>query len=418
MKRFFNSGVRWLHVAVLIAATLLPFTTANVSAAQLTSRKVTIDKSAAGSTNITHIFAFTIPTTAAVQGITYEFCTTPLGTCTLPTGMSVQAATQQSQTGFPTNATSFTAHAVSNEGGCTMGTNTYMMCFERTIGTTGNGAVTHTIAGITAPSSKQTVYVRITLYSNDTFATATDSGTVAEAFVDQLVTSGRVQERLEFCVASLDSAAALPANVTACAALASNSVDIGVIDSSSIAISPVATTSTNGSNNKYGIVMSNTNGSGGIVVSYFPEQAATGTNQLRSFRVAGSTCNVSNANVTDTCFVDAGATKATFAAGTEKFGLYVACIDNTQGTTTSNTWTVTDDYNGNDNTVTSVASCQTEASNTEFAWNTGGTAVTLASVGNVVDDEIIKVRYAAAAAATTPTGAYTASTNYIATATF
>ena len=254
-----RSSLFWVQALVLTTVGILPMMTGSASAAQLTSRKVTIDKSAVSSTNVSHAFAYTVPTAGAIQGIRYEFCTTPLGTCTLPTGMSVQAATHTSQTGFPNNATAFTAHAVTNEGGCTMSTNSYMMCFERTEATSGSGAVTHTIAGITAPSSKQSVYVRITLYTNDTFATAADSGVVAEAFVDQLVTTGRVQERLEFCAASIDGAAAMPASVTACAALASTSIDIGVVDNSSIAISPVTTTATNGSNNKYGIVMTNTN---------------------------------------------------------------------------------------------------------------------------------------------------------------
>jgi hypothetical protein len=61
--------------------------------------------------------------------------------------------------------------------------------------------------------------------------------------------------------------------------LSPEEIDIGIVDNSSFAISPVATTSTNGSNNKYGILMTNTNGSGGLVIAYYPEAAATGTNQ-------------------------------------------------------------------------------------------------------------------------------------------
>jgi hypothetical protein len=172
----------------------MPFMTAQVSAAQLTARSATIDKSKISATNVQFVFAFTASTSADQEGIIYEFCTTPLGTCTLPTGMSVQAATHVSQSGFPTNSTAFVSHAVANEGSCTMATNSYMKCFDRVNNSDpGNGALTHTIAGITAPSSKQTVYVRISLYSDDTFTTKTDEGAVAVAFVDQLVAHVRWQ---------------------------------------------------------------------------------------------------------------------------------------------------------------------------------------------------------------------------------
>ncbi len=413
----------WLQAAVLVAAGIMPMlVSGSAGALQLTSRSATIDKSKVSSTNVQFVFGYTIQTSAAVQGLTYEFCTTPLGTCTLPTGMSVQAATHSSQTGFPNNGTAFTAHAVSDENSCSMGTNAYMMCFERSEATTGTGAATHTIAGITAPSSKQTVYVRVTLYSNDTFTTATDSGTVAEAFVDQLITNGRVQERLDFCVAAIDDAAALPANVAACSALNTNTIDIGVIDNTALSVSPVATTPTNGANNHYGILMLNTNSSGGSVVSYFPEAAATGTNQLRDFRVAGASCNASNATLTDQCFQNAGAGPTAFSAGTEDFGLQVACIDTTQGTT-SNLGNVPNAYNNVDNSTASSAGCQntgTGDTGMEFAWNASATAATLAdstSTG-VVDDEIVKIRFGATASSTTPTGAYSVTTNYIATPTY
>ncbi len=429
VRRSARSAFTWVQAAILAGAAMMPFMAAQVSAAQLTARSVTIDKSKVSATNVQHIFGYTIQTSAAVQGITYEFCTTPLGTCTLPTGMSVQAASHTSQTGFPNNGTAFTAHAVSDENSCSMGTNAYMMCFERSEATTGTGAATHTIAGITAPSSKQTVYVRVTLYSNDTFTTATDSGTVAEAFVDQLITNGRVQERLDFCVAAIDGAAALPASVSACSALNTHTIDIGVIDNSSVAVSPVTTTATNGSNNNYGILMVNTNASSGVGVSYFPEAAATGTNQLRNFRVTGATCNASDANATDQCFQPTATTGTTVSAGGgEYFGLQIPCIDNTQGTTnsfdTTNGATINGSYNNTDADTDSATDCQLTSAGgshdqgTKFAWDNTGSAVSLAATTTVVDDEIIKVRFGASAASTTPTGAYTVTTNYIATPTF
>lgn len=405
-----------LLLANMVAGIVVP---EHAGAAQLTTRKVTIDKAKTSDTDVSHVFSYTVVTTgSAVQGIIYQFCTTPLGACTLPTGMSVQSATHDAQSGFPGNVTAFTAHTVTNEGDCDMLATSSKMCFERIEATTGGGAVTHTISNITAPSSQQTVYVRVSLYSNNTFVSGgkTDEGVVATAYSDQLTVTGRVQERLEFCLAAVDDADALPAAVSTCAALTDVGIDIGVIDNTAISIAPVTTTPTNGSDDDYGIAMVNTNASGGVVIAFYPEAAATGTEELRSFRVTGATCTAGGASLTDQCFVDAAGAGETFVAGTERFGVYVACIDTTQGTT-SNLGSVPGAYNGSDNTTASAADCENEAA-TDFAWNDSATAATLASSSNVVDDEIVKLRFGATASATTPTGAYSVTTTYIATPTF
>ena len=421
-RKSVKSAIFWLQAAVVAVAAVLPMmASGQVSAAQLTSRSATLDNSKVSATGVSVAFAYTLPTTgSALQGIVYDFCTTPLGACTLPTGMTVNAATHTSQSGFPANGTAFATRGGADLGACLSTSQTYQRCFIRTQATTGGGAVTHTIGAITAPSSKQSVYIRIALYSDASYATLVDSGTVAVAFVDQLTVTGRVQERLDFCVASLDNAAGLPASVSACSALNSSTVDIGIIDNSTFAVSPVATTPTNGSNNKYGILMANTNGSGGLNISYYPEAAVTGTNQLRSFRVAGATCNASNANVTDQCFQDASNAGTTFTTGTERFGIQIPCIDTTQGTTT-NMGTVPAAYSNTDATTTSSSDCEDTSlgdTGVKFGWEAAGTSTTLASSSSVVDDEIVKVRFGATAAATTPTGSFTVTTTYIATPTF
>ena len=418
-----RSTMFWIQAAVLLLAGILPIMVGQTSAAQLTSRSVLISASKINATNVQHSFTFTTANSQSVRGIIFQFCTAPLGTCTLPTGMAVQASTPVSQSGFPgSNVTAgvgaFQANVAStNTGNCTMNTNTYLACYNRSDATVATGSYALAITGITAPSTKQSVYIRIGLYSDTSFGANTDNGTVAEAFVDQLVVNGRVQERLDFCVAAIDSAAALPSTVSTCSAIGINTVDIGVVDNASIAVSPVVVTATNGSNNKYGILMSNTNAAGGESIQYFPEAALTGTNQLRNFRVAGSTCSATNTTLTDTCFYDAATTGTIFTAGSERFGMYVACIDNTVGTTTNLTVPNTS-YTGTDGTTAFAAGCQTEAGNLKFAWDNSGSAVTLASSSAVVDSEIVKIRFGATASATTPTGSYTVTTNYVATPTF
>jgi hypothetical protein len=105
-----------------------------------------------------------------------------------------------------------------------------------------------------------------------------------------------------------------------------------------------------------------------------------------------------------------------FDSGDEGFGLVVACVDNTQGITTNIT-TGVDAYDGDDDSITMGADCENEGE-TEFAWSNSGTAATLVSSSSVVDDEIVKLRFGARAAATTPTGSYTVTSTYIATPTF
>ncbi|MCW1908521.1 MAG: hypothetical protein KIH63_004230 [Candidatus Saccharibacteria bacterium] len=421
--KFKRSFREYFQIMVLLAASILPmvFPSGTASAADLTDRKATISTSKPSSTDVEFIFSYNIPNTTNTKGgIIYQFCTTPLGTCTA-SGWTLTGFTHDSQASWPNNGTAFAAHAATNENDCSQSTNaTTMICFERdetvATGTTG-GAVTHTISGINTNSTIQTVYIRISLYSDDDFQTADllDSGVVAVAIVRQLTVSGRVQERLNFCVFAIDDAAALPTNCAA--APTTTSIDIGIVDSSAIATSPVDNNPpTSQGNDFYGALQVNTNAQDGITVTYFPETASTGTNELRSFRVPGASCDVSGTSTTDPCFVDASGSGETFTAGTERFGMYIPCIDTTQGTTT-NLGSVAGAYDGSDNSVTSGADCENEAA-TDFAWSDSTTAATLASSSNVVDDEIIKVRFAATASATTPTGSYTVVTTYIATPQF
>jgi hypothetical protein len=388
------------------------------SAADLTDRKATISTSKPSSTDVEFVFSYNIPNTAAAkQGIIYQFCTTPLGTCST-SGWTLTGFTHDSQTGWPTNGTAFAAHAASDENDCSQSTNAAtMICFERTDATTGGGAVTHTVSGINTSATIQTIYIRISIYSDNDFQTADllDTGVVAVAIVRQLTVSGRVQERLNFCVFAIDDAAALPTNCAA--APTTTSIDIGIVDSSGIATAPVDNNPpTSQGNDFYGALQVNTNAQDGITVTYFPETASTGTNELRSFRVPGATCDVSGTSTTDPCFVDASGSGETFTAGTERFGMYIPCIDTTQGTTT-NLGSVPGAYDGSDNSTTSGADCENEAA-TDFAWSDSTTAATIVTSSNVVDDEIIKVRFAATASATTPTGSYTVVSTYIATPQF
>jgi hypothetical protein len=429
IRQNIRSAGFWLQSLVLAGAGLLPvLAPSSVSAAQLTSRSVTIDKSSASATSVQNDFAFTLPSTTAVQGIRLQWCTTPLGTCTSPTGTGFTVASASVDGQSFSEATSFAEAGSADENDCTEATNsTREVCLERTDTDAETAAAkTLDLGTITLSNTAQSIYVRIDLYDENTFGSGDliHSGVVAFAIVDQLTVNGRVQERLNFCVKAVDDGGAtdtsLPASVTACAALSTTTIDIGTVDDSAIVKAPVTATATNGANDDYGIAMINTNAQGGVVLTYYPETAGSGTNELRSFRVTGASCNVSGTSLTDQCFVDASGSGETFAVdGTdqERFGLNIPCIDTSQGSTSA-LGSVPAAYSNTDATTTHDVDCENDDTGVKFAWSDSATPATLASSSGVVDDEITKLSFGALAHSTTPTGAYTVVSNYIATPTF
>ncbi len=390
-KKQISQAWRVLVSLTLVLATSLFAFSSSASAAQLTSRKVTIDKSAASSTDVEHLFTYTIGTTGNVGGIIYQFCTTPIGTCTKPTGMTVQSATQDGET---FTGSVFTAHAVTDEGDCDMATTDSKMCFAVGTPASESGSVTHTISGITAPSSNQTVYVRISTYSLNTFTTISlvDQGVVAEAFVNQLTINARVQEVLYFCIGTDDAASA-----NDCTDISGTTVDIGVIDASAVSISPVSSGS--GGNNKNGLAMVRTNAQSGVVIVYF----TTLDTSSGKLKVTGQTCT-NNISTVDRCINSATGTQTAISAGTEKFGMTISSVDTTNGSTTNITRDTEYDGDG--------------TAGGGWAWLDTGVTDQIASSSTVVDDEMLILRFAATTSITTPTGSYTAQANFIATPTF
>lgn len=405
-------------------------------AAQLTPRTVTISTSRGAATDVEYLFNFSIPSDTPVQGMILEFCDTPLGTCGLPNGMDISGATVDAQTFSQTDDSFDKITGATTTGDCVLaGTSAdTQICLERadTDAEASAAAKSLTVSGIlnptpSAPAVFITVFVRITLYSDTAFATDVHNGTVAAAITQQLTTTGRVQERLEFCVAAISQATAEP---TTCAGFpTTTNIDLGVIDNNSIVKAPVATTTTNGSNNRYGAAMVNTNASSGVAVTYFPEEVPpalvsnSDTDQLRSFRVLPTDCsNAAPPIYTDQCFESASDAGEDFANGTERFGLYIPCILS-QGTTTNNLAnTVNTAYSGTDGDVTSgsATSCETDeqTANIRYGFDDSGSPDDLLSSASVVDNELIKISFAAVASATTPTGTYSIVTTYIATPTF
>ena len=446
--------VLWLKIIVLVFAGIAPvFMTQQVGAAQMTPRKVTISTSEASETLVDYTFNFTWLTASDIEGIIFEFCNAPLGTCVLPTGMDVDSDITsigtggQAPSGFPGTGT-FAEGTAQNDCNDFGGSGDTQYCVSRAELASATGTGTFTIKGITNPSistTYSTVYVRVFLYNNSTFSSASSGqvhyGTVAAAIVRQLTAVGRVAERLKFCVGALTDDETAPNGETVPTDCdtgfpSSTLVDLGIIDNVSVTAAPVepSVANANLANDNYGLLGVNTNASNGVVISYFPEVAsqvsASDTDQLRAFRVIPTDCSSTASSTTDQCFVSDSA-GSTISFGSEEFGMAVACI-NEQGSTANfkpvNSGVIGAAYIGdNDFDEESVASVTSNCDNETFSgytwgFDTSGNPATLAhttnSTGKVVDDEMLKIRFGATSSATTPTGTYTVIITYIATATF
>ena len=237
-----------------------------------------------------------------------------------------------------------------------------------------------------------------------------DDGGIALSTAEQLTITARVQETLNFCVGTTDAD-----TQDDCTDISGNNVDIGVIDSGAVSVSPVAA-NPNGGNNVNGLAMIRTNAANGVVVDYFAEQASTGTNHLGALRVSGASCNAGDVE-TDQCFLSSGTVQSAMTAGTEQFGMTISSIDTTNGTTTNLSRDAAYDGDG----VQSAEGCTAADAGVDedcWTWDDSGSTDRIASSSTVVDDEMLILRFAATSAITTPTGLYTVTSTYIATPTF
>ncbi len=417
---FFGSSARgqkaiiWTQVFVLALFSLVPLVagTNKVNALpQLTERSIEVSTSKPSATNVTYKYGFKPATTGTLQSVKFEACTTPLGTCTAPGGTTQMNAGSESARSGWAGSTTFTRTAGSND--CTAANN--ILCIHRTdVTSEGTSAKSLTWDTQTNPTAVASYYVRITTYSDDSWNTAVDEGVVAYAIINQLTVNARVQENLQFCVGAttVDDATTSPGGD--CSNISGSTVDIGAIDTT-IATSPVPVTP-NGGNNLNGVAMVRTNANNGTIIGYFAEQNMSSG----KLKVTGATC--SGTSTTDQCFNSQGATQGTFVAATENFGMTIGGVN--CGSTTAYSCAFASDTNNLKQLTDYIGNTATAyGTSTGFAWVDTGTATTpiassASSTIKVLDDEALILKFAAVASATTPTGAYTVVSTYIATPTF
>jgi hypothetical protein len=272
MLETISTNKKYLAAALLMVfATVSPvLLSPDVAAAgQITSRKLTLG-SPVGNAATTWAFEFTPTEATALNGISFEVCSTASGACTAP--------------GSWTNAgsafTSLTYNA-SNQTGWTLDNATGMLRIKNnSSAVSAAGPVVATFSSVTNPNvTNTTFFVRALTYSGDDFTTQVDNGVVAASTSQAINLTAAVDETLTFCTGT--------SGVT-------NSSCSGVTGSS-VALGTLSPSSTNSGTSQIGV---GTNGVGGYAIS-----------------VNGNTLTSSAGTIT------ALAAQAAAATGSEQFGL-------------------------------------------------------------------------------------------------
>lgn len=194
--------ISWISVAA-IGLSFVPF---NVSAAQITGRKLTLSSSspAASNATTTYTFDFTVPSTSTpIKSLDVSICEIASGACVIPTGFSVSSATLASQ---PTGMGSATGWTVN------VGTAGHLRIVNASNATNPSGAQHVVFGNVQNPTTtNHTFYGRITTYSDAGWTTSVDAGTVAASTATQIILTGTMPESLIFCTgATIGTTSGIP----------------------------------------------------------------------------------------------------------------------------------------------------------------------------------------------------------------
>jgi hypothetical protein len=151
---------------------------------------------------VSHLFKFTIPTTADVGSIKFQYCTTaapvPNGTgCLAPAGIDTSGITMTNEAG----ATGFSGMTPSSEDDPSDGANNVLVLRRAAPqNITATTDVSYQLDKVVNPSAAMTFFVRISTYgTTDGSGAVVDSGTVAAATSTQIHLTGTMPESLVFC---------------------------------------------------------------------------------------------------------------------------------------------------------------------------------------------------------------------------
>lgn len=375
------------------------FLLGHASAAQITSRKLTVSSSANGSittgaalsgtngSKTKHTFDFTLGTTGTVGSIEFEYCTTPLPgtTCTAPTGMDASTVTTIGGTtasgwslGTAGNAPTASRLRITHTAASMSG------AVQFAFGT-GSGGGTDYIKNPTSDNS--TFFVRITTYSTTSWGTTVDQGTVANSTTQQIDITAKVQETLNFSVGAPISAGVgtVPAPGSSCTAFS----DSGALQ---LGDNTDGTLSFTQSYDAHSYFRISTNANGGTIIYYSGDTLKNGSNSIAAI----------------------GGTETASAVGTAQFGLALDSSDTQSGSGYSFSQLSPDvGYDEGSGTITNGGTAK-------FAFSTASvtTPVAVASASGTVTCDTGSVRYLGNISTTTPPGIYTTTLSYIATPTY
>jgi hypothetical protein len=188
-----------LVCAVLVLSTFITaFRGQPVYADQIDDRTLTLSSSSPedelASPTTTYTFTFSVPQSTVIESVGIEICEEAAGgTCTTPTGFSntTGAATLASQ---PTNLGDGSGWTIDN------GTAGELRIVNDTNSSAPTGSQTIVFDEVQNPTTaNQAFYGRITTYSDDTWTTAIDTGTVAASTAEPIILTGTMPESLIFC---------------------------------------------------------------------------------------------------------------------------------------------------------------------------------------------------------------------------
>lgn len=266
----------------------------------------------------------------------------------------------------------------------------------RTITTAASDVVSFVIPGITNESANAgSFYARLVTYDADNTAYADnsvgayiDAGGVALSTTEDITINARVQEQLTFCA----GATVLYTGISNCSTgWNGQTIDLGVLTSGSTATTPVST-ATDG-NTYEGAFFVTTNAYYGVKVYY------SSPNSLKAGVVSEANCEAGTTTSTDQCINSVGTAAAFPAVGTERFGMSVTNFNDNDNPDGEGTISASNSYGGS------------------YAWNTTS-QVEIASTTGVISQEVAQLTFKANAAATTPSGYYSTSANFVAVGSF
>lgn len=343
--------------AIVLAVTIssLPFMgLAQASAASIMGRSITLSTSVGDASGVSYaLSASALPTTTtAVKSVEIKFCTTASGACIKPTGLANSSSTLASQ---PTGLGAAAGWTVNS---ATDGT---LRILNASNSTMPSGALSATWNGVHNPSSaNSTFYGVVTTYSDSTWTSAVDTGTVALSTSAQVQVALTVGETLTFCTGT---------SITGqnCGTATGNVVNLG---------SGSTTTAATGTS----IMAASTNGNTGYSITVNGSTLTSGSNTITAMTTGGASIN-----------------------GTRQFGLNLAAANTTPtvgaAVTGSGTGVAATNYGTNNN----------------FRFASGES---VASVAGPTNANTFTVGYIANIDGLTPAGVYTSNLTYIATANY